>query len=126
MMIKVSPLLFIGLLVTLFSCGKVENSNSVDEDLYGIYVDVGSPNFLAVKAALKPSCLKCHGSWKRYTEQDFVDSGLVVRGNAAESRLYYRNIFATKGLGPKTMPQAGYPPISPGDISVMEQWINAL
>lgn len=108
------------------ACGKVENSNSIDRDLYGNYVDVGSPNFLATKNALKNSCFFCHGSWKSYTEQNFIDTGLVVRGNATQSKLYYRNIFANSSAGSKNMPQGGYPPISTGDLSIMEQWINAL
>ena len=115
------------ILISVFSaCGKIENSSSIDGSLYGNYTDSGSPNFLATKNAMKPSCFVCHGAWKSYTEQDFIASGLVTPGSAANSKLYFRNALATSGGGPKNMPQSGYPPISAGDLSIMEQWINAL
>lgn len=115
-----------GFLVVFTACGKIENSNSLDEILYAPFVDVGSPNYLIAKGAINSNCLQCHGVWKRYTEQDFIDNGLVVRGSAADSKIYARNLFATSGGGPRNMPTSGYPPISPADLTAMEAWINAL
>ena len=107
-------------------CGKIENSSSLDNILYGDFVDTGSPNFLTAKAAIRSNCLQCHAAWKRYTEQDFIDGGLVVKGSPADSKLYYRNLLATVGPGPHNMPASGYPPISPADLSAMSAWITAL
>ena len=115
------------ILISVFSsCGKVENSSSIDGSLYGNYTDTGSPDFIATKEAMKTSCFICHGAWRTYTEQDFITSGLVVAGSAASSKLYYRNTLSTSGSGPKNMPQSGYPVISAGDLTIMESWINSL
>lgn len=123
---KKTAFAFAVLIFTFSSCGKVENSSSVDGSLYGNYTDSGSPNFIATKNAMKSSCFVCHGAWKAYSEADFISSGLVTPGSATNSKLYYRNTLAASGSGPKNMPQSGYPPISAGDLSIMEQWINAL
>jgi hypothetical protein len=114
------------LLATLSSCGKIENSSSTDDIVYGDFVDTGSPNFLTAKAAIRANCLDCHAVWKRYTEQDFIDNNLVVRGDPANSKIYYRNLLASEGPGPHNMPASGYPPISPADLSAMKNWISAL
>lgn len=116
-----------GILVLIsLGCGKIENTSALDESIYGIYIDSGTPNFLAVKAMIKPSCLYCHGAWKRYSAQDFIVSGLVTPKNPANSKLYFRNLFSTQGPGPRTMPQAGYPPLLPADLDIMKNWINEL
>lgn len=114
------------LFLMVSSCGKIENSSSLDEILYGEFVDTGSPNFLTAKAAIKANCLQCHAVWKRYLEQDFIDAGLVTIGSPADSKLYYRNLLASEGPGPHNMPTSGYPPISPADLSAMHAWISAL
>lgn len=113
------------LLITT-GCGKIENSSSLDDIIYGDFTDTGSPDFLATKAALNSYCLQCHAAWRTYTEQNFIDSGLVVRGDPANSKLYYRNTNATSGPGPKNMPTSGYPPISATDLTTMANWITAL
>ena len=113
-------------LVLVLGCGKVENSNSLDEYLYGEFIDVGSPNFLAAKTAIKANCLQCHAAWKRFSEQDFIDTGLAVKGDASNSKIYFRNLYATSGPGPKNMPTSGYPPISPGDLNIIATWISAM
>jgi hypothetical protein len=112
--------------VVFTACGKIENSNSLDEILYAPFVDTGSPNYLIAKAAINSNCLQCHGVWRRYTEQEFIDNGLVVRGSSTDSKLYARNLFATSGGGLRNMPTSGYAPISPADLTAMESWINAL
>jgi len=115
-------------LITLIfsSCGKIENSSSLDDVLYGNYVDTGTPDFLTAKAAINANCLQCHAAWKTYTSNDFVAANLVVRGDANNSKLYYRNVLATTGPGPHNMPNSGYPPISTADLGAMANWINAL
>ncbi len=123
---KLLHLTFLAAVLIFSSCGKVENSSSIDGSLYGNYTDTGSPNFLATKEMMKTSCYVCHGAWKTYSEQDFIATGLVTPGSASTSKLYFRNTFAASGSGPKNMPQSGYPPISTADLAIMEQWINAL
>ena len=110
-----------------FSCGKIENSNSTDDILYGEFVETDTnPNYLEAKAEIKAKCLQCHSAWKRYTSQRFVDEGLVIPGQPENSKLYARNILATKGSGPKNMPPSGYSPISPAGITAMDAWISSL
>jgi hypothetical protein len=123
---KIFSLVFLAVALVFSSCGKIENSSSIDGSLYGNYTDTGSPNFLATKQAMSGSCYVCHGAWKTYSEQDFITSGLIVPGSASTSKLYFRNSLASSGSGPKNMPLSGYPPISTGDLAIMEQWINAL
>lgn len=110
----------------LMSCGKIENSNSLDDVRFGNFTDSGSPNYLIAKAAINSNCLQCHGIWRQYNEQAFIDAGLVVRGSPDSSKLYYRNLQATTGPGPHNMPPSGNPPISTADLSAMQQWISAL
>jgi hypothetical protein len=114
------------LLFLTLGCGKIENSSSLDDVLYGEFVDTGSPNFLTAKSAIKANCMQCHGAWRRYLEDDFINEGLVVRGRPSESKLYYRNLLATEGPGPQNMPTSGYAPISPADLAAMASWITAL
>ena len=112
--------------VVLPSCGKIENSNSLDDIKYTNFTETGSPNYLIAKAAINSACLQCHGIWKQYTEQTFIDTGLVVRGDPDASKLYYRNQQVSTGPGPKNMPPSGNPAISSADLAAMQQWISAL
>ena len=123
---KKSVALILLLSSILMSCGKIENSSSLDDVRFSYFTDIGSPNYLIAKAAINSNCLQCHGTWRQYTEQNFIDAGLVVRGNPDASKLYYRNLQAPTGPGPKNMPNAGNPPISTADLSAMQQWISAL
>ncbi len=119
-------LVWISFIILLTSCGKIENSSSLDDVLYGNFTDTGTPDFLTAKASINANCLQCHAAWRTYTSQNFIDANLVVRGDADSSKLYYRNVLAPAGPGPKNMPSSGYPPISAGDLAAMANWINAL
>ena len=108
------------------SCGKIENSSSLDDVLYGDFTETGSADYLATKTSLNSYCIQCHAAWRTYSEQNFIDAGLVVPGDPASSKLYYRNANATSGAGPKNMPTSGYPPIPSSDLDVIANWISAL
>lgn len=124
MMNKFTALFILTVLGT--SCGKIQNSSSFDNVLYGDFTNTGSANYVTAKNAIDSHCLQCHSAWKTYTEQSFIDAGLVVRGSPANSKLYYRNILATDVPGTHNMPTSGYPPIPQSDITAMSQWISAL
>lgn len=119
----------VGLLILIAlwaSCGKIQNSSSFDNVLYGDFVDTGSTQYLTVKAAINSHCLQCHSTWRTFSEQDFITAGLVVRGSPQNSKLYYRNSLVTDAPGTHNMPTSGYPPISQSDLTTMSQWISAL
>lgn len=109
------------------SCGPVENSASLDKTLYGPSIDISgaSPLFASVRTSLT-KCQTCHASWLSLSESDFKTLGLVVAGAPDSSKLYYRNSSATSGPGPRTMPNGGYPALTPTEIQNMINWINAL
>lgn len=110
-----------------FSCGKIENSNSLDDILYGNITDTGSAQFINMKAVLNGNhCYDCHGSWKAFSEQEFVANGLAVKASLAGSKIYYRLKGATAGPGPADMPKSGLPAPVPADMATMEAWINSI
>ncbi len=108
------------------SCGPVENSSADDKGKFGPPLDIAgsTPLFSSVRAALT-KCQNCHGQWLSFTEAQFVSNGLVVRRSPEGSQLYFRNLFATTGPGPKNMPTTG-PAMTAAEIQTMIDWINGL
>lgn len=102
----------------LISC-QTENSSSQDAEQYS---DIGGhPGFAAARAILSQNCAKCH-SYNTMSEDELVQAGVLVLGDAANSPLYYRLVGSTKGGGPKTMPPGGALSIS--DLNKIETWID--
>ncbi|KYG64682.1 hypothetical protein AZI86_10750 [Bdellovibrio bacteriovorus] len=82
----------------------------------------GDPNFAPAKAVLQSSCTQCHASWASGSATYFKNVGLVVKGNAEASPLYYRLKNSTGSSGPKTMPQNST--ISNSEADLIKTWIN--
>jgi hypothetical protein len=72
--------------------------------------------------AIISKCSGCH-AWGNYTVTKLKTEGLLVPGDAMNSKVYYR-LDGSKGTLPKGMPQGGALP--PGDVTTMENWINSL
>jgi len=124
-MFKFSLALFL-ITLTGFSCGKVNNSSSLDRVYYSASRPTGSSLFLSVNSMLGTKCSGCHPAWISFSESDFISGGLVVAKSPDASKLYYRNQSATTGPGPRTMPNSGFPALTSDEIQTMTDWINSL
>ena len=127
---KINRIIFIILALGIFSCGKIENSNSTDKFTYGDTVAVaGSQQFKDASTIINNRCSSCHtnthAQWKNYTQDDFVANGLVVSQSPADSPIYYRNQNATSGPGPKNMPISGNPVMTASELEAILAWINS-
>jgi uncharacterized membrane protein len=113
----------------LFSaCGKIENSNSLDDLQYNEVTVAGSDTFLAVRKVLVSKCFSCHthAAWKSYSETDFFQKGLAVSGSLSGSKIYFRLTTAIYGNGPKDMPQAGSPSLTESETQQVADWISGI
>lgn len=92
------------------------NSNTTDRALYG--GGVSDPHL----QILKSKCMNCHNyhsEWLNYTtDDDWLNYGLIIRGDAANSLLIQRTVNAGGN-----MPQGGSP-LSPAEYQVLLDWIN--
>lgn len=124
MRIKLSCLVIV---LGFFSCGKIENSNSVDKFIYGGGSVDGSPQFVAAATAINNRCATCHthAQWKNYTQADYISNGLAVSQSPADSPIYYRNSGATSGPGPNNMPISGNPAMTTKELAAVMAWINS-
>ena len=122
-MIRSICILILG--VSVFSCGKPENSNSQDRALY-VRRASGSPQFNTAAAAIATKCSECHASWSGYSESDFKQSGLIVAQNIDSSKIYYRSQTASSGPGPRNMPSAGRPTFTAVETTAIVDWINSV
>jgi len=119
---------FILLLITLvlFSCGQDYNSQSNDVGQYSQSpIDRSTAEgqrLHLVYRSMQSQCFSCHGSWSSYiTSSQWVNAGLVVRGNPNTSKLVYR----LKNMG-GNMPPDPSSQISDDDYSAYLNWINNL
>lgn len=113
----------LGLVVNLLGCGEVNNSSSLDADIYGANV-TGSAAFLAARYVLSSQCFRCHGSWASYNESQFVSNGLVVARNASSSSLYTSIRGNDTGIA-GNMP-VGATNLTSEEISTIKSWISAM
>ncbi|MBX2987995.1 MAG: hypothetical protein KF802_08855 [Bdellovibrionaceae bacterium] len=111
--------------VLLAACGKVQNSSSQERQTYNPTLPAGSAGFVPVQSAIIQKCGGCH-AWVSWSEAQFVSNGYVVPGNPGASQLYARNIGATSGAGPRTMPPMGQTPMTNDELGAMVAWINSL
>src|SRR4051812_37990988 len=87
----------LALVGTFSACGQDYNTFSGDEALSaGLRIDCSDPanaELCAAATALQKRCYSCHQAWAGYTSsQEFIDSGLVIAGNAAGSRLITKTV----------------------------------
>ncbi len=114
-------LALLSLLTILTSCQQVENSSAKDASIYGEIT--GTPAFMAARTVLIQKCSNCHLYHDMY-EEEIVQAGLVVPGNANASLLYYRLQGSSGTGGPKDMPSNGT--IAASQLTTVETWINAI
>ena len=116
------------LLSGLLSCGKIENSNSVDKFRFGETTIVGTPQFVAAATAIQKKCTFCHdhAHWKDFSEEQYLTTGLVAPQSLVDSPIFYRNANATSGRGPHNMPIGGNPAMTSVELDAVITWINSL
>jgi uncharacterized membrane protein len=110
-------------ILALSSCGRLQNSNSNDANIYGSSV-AGSANFVSARLILSNKCFSCHASWSSYTETQYVGLGLVVAGSTTSSSLYNRIRGNDTG-------QAGDMPVTGSNLTseelkTMKTWIQGI
>lgn len=93
------------------ACLQTENSNALDPFRAGN----------EVLTIFSEKCMGCH-AYEAYTDADFVASGLVVKGDANSSQIYYRLTGSQGAGGPKNMPPGS--PLSGSDLEIIRLWIT--
>jgi hypothetical protein len=106
---------YIIFLIFLSGCGQSYNSNTFDESVIS--------NSNQAYTVIKNQCTNCHSGyhsgWASYsTDQDWVNAGLVVSGNASSS-LFMNRIKNEGG----NMPLNG-PALTDTDYQTLKDWIN--
>jgi mono/diheme cytochrome c family protein len=111
-------------LLAPLGCGKVYNSSTYDAKTYGS-AD-GSAQFLAAQAIIKSNCASCHTrpshqAWAGYSENDYINQGLIKAGNLSGSTLYTK-ILGNRTSTPGNMPDGGTP-LTSDQLTAIENWI---
>lgn len=88
-----------------------------------------SPEYQAAVAVINSRCLGCHsssnnGDFRGLTTSKAIQKQLIVPGNLAASKLYYRLSGSSTSSGPKTMPSDGAIPLS--EVQAIEAWILSI
>ncbi|MFP5386436.1 MAG: hypothetical protein ACLGHN_10180 [Bacteriovoracia bacterium] len=118
-------ILLIVLLLFYIGCQDY-NSNSFDRDLYSETELVGGPDFVGSYNILQKHCMGCHthSQWSEYTnEQDWINRGLVVSGDAASSELIQR--IWNSGAASADMPLGGGP-LSASEYQSLVNWVSGI
>lgn len=116
--------LLLGLL--LIGCQDY-NSNSNDKERFSRVNLTGSSDFTPAYYILQQRCTNCHSSgihnsWAGYTnEQDWIDEGLVVKGDPDGSRLIFRII--NHGSTDSNMP-LGLGPLPNDEYQQLVDWVT--
>jgi len=115
----------------LGGCLPFNTLNSVSSD-EGRFSASGSAEFMAVREVMNARCVVCHaqhGTYVTLSEQEWMDSGLVVAGDPEASVLYRR--LKLTGLPDLSASQPASMPL--GDASwtsveteIFKEWINSL
>lgn len=104
----------------------VQNSNSYDDQRYGLNV-TGTPEFLAAARVIVEKCANCHehSEWYEYEANDYLNENLIVFQNADASPLYYRlSNSPVAGPQPRNMPQGGGAAFTDDEVATLAFWIN--
>lgn len=114
-------------ILLLSSCGQSFNSNSLDRNLAlaNSCSDASNINLCQSNEIIQNHCIDCHDrfhdTWTSYdTDQKWIDSGRVIRGDADRSPL----IVKLKNAG-GNMPK-DKAPITQAELDTLKTWINAL
>lgn len=79
-------------------------------------------NFGPVQSMIESKCISCHGAWSGAKASFYVTQGLMTKGDALNSKLYYRLQGSGGASGPKNMPQSGS--ISSSETDQVKTWIT--
>ena len=109
-----------------FSCGKINNSSSLDKIKFASSSPSGTTLFNTMNSIISNKCSTCHPAWISFTADDFISAGLVTAQSIATSKLYYRNQNAAIGPGPQNMPSNGLPALTESELQSLADWINSL
>lgn len=120
-------LILASLLLVLTSCQDY-NSNSNDDERFSEVELTGSAVFKeSAYYILQQRCTSCHSSgihnsWAGYTnEQDWIDEGLVVKGDPDSSRAIFRII--NHGSTDSNMP-LGMGPLPNDEYQDLVDWVE--
>lgn len=116
---KIRRFIFLASILSIFGCGKIKNSSTVDAASAS-----GSVEFVAAKQILTERCLSCHSNWTSYSESDFLAKNLIKRSSAATSSLYIRIRGNDAGVA-GDMPQ-GQSNLTYVETRAIKDWINAV
>ena len=124
-------LLISGSLISLYSCETL-NSSSFDEGQYGSDNDISDPALSKAYNIIRKECIDCHtnrhDNWTSFKTNDaWLNSGLVVAGNAANSLLIERMINTPESETSelRNMPQGGSA-IKQEDYQALRDWLNGI
>jgi mono/diheme cytochrome c family protein len=95
----------------MLSCAQTYNSSYSDAENYG------SP----VKLVFAQHCTPCH-QFQQMTNDQLVAQGEMIKGDALNSKIYYRVVGSNGTNGPKNMPMGGS--LSPADVAIIEQFVQ--
>lgn len=111
--------------IALNSCFQTENSSSSDANTYG-GLDPSNPSdalFADAKEVWRVNCTPCH-AFNGLSKSELISAGLIVEGDAQNSKIYYRMRSSAAPTGPKNMPPSGS--LTSGDIQVVADWISSI
>lgn len=122
--------MFIILLLTsvlISACSRVVVNSSENDELIASVANLpGRADFKAIVPTIISKCASCHThqAWYGYAETDYFGAGLIIPGDYANSKLYYRLSTSTEGPGPKNMPQGGSAAFTESEITLLKTWIT--
>lgn len=117
---------FLIILLGFFIGCQDYNSNTFDAERYGPTDLTGGTQFIAAYPVLQKNCMSCHthANWSAFKdEQQWINEGLVVAGDADDSDLV-RRILNT-GRTDSDMPVGGGP-LPTADYQKIVDWVNGL
>lgn len=121
-------LFYVLISLSFLGCGQSFNSNTEDFNLtaFSYCSDASDTRLCEANEIIQTNCTNCHtssihASWSGYdTNQEWVDSGRIIAGDADRSVLVTR----LKNYG-GNMPE-GAPPLDQADAEKIRTWVNSL
>lgn len=108
-------------------CSRVVVNSAENDELIASIANLqGGPRFKAIVPAIIEKCANCHThqAWYGYDEADYGADGLLVPGDVANSKMYFRLSTATQGPGPRNMPQGGSAAFTDSEMTALQDWIQ--
>lgn len=116
------------LVFILLAACQSYNSNTGDKAKFAELELEDNPQFRAAYKVIQSRCINCHGgthnAWASYVNsQLWVDKGLIVKGDASNSKLIKRTINSGE-TGSNMPPEGG--PLPNDEYQTLLDWINGL